>query len=1022
MQNKYWEDISLQHINKLPPRAVDVPYHDEESALSRERGSSEYFRSLNGVWDFAWMRHALPEGFPDEEPSEWSRIPVPSSWQMHGFGTPQYCNVQYPIPYDPPHVPDEGEIGVYRRTILVPAAWDKFSGKRVIIRFDGVDSYLEVYVNKKFVGMSKVSHLPAEFDIAGALADGENEIIAVVRQWSDATYLEDQDKWRLSGIFRDVSLLCLPAQHIWDVRANAGLADDMTTGTLHVSVDARSEAYLSAKLLYKDAVVWSADSLGKEFKAEVPNANRWTAETPNLYDLVVTLSDKDGQPVQSQCVRVGFRKVEIRGRELFVNGVSIKIKGVNRHDFNPKLGSVTPYEHMKADVFQMKRHNINTVRTSHYPNDPRFLDLCDEYGLYVIDEADLETHGAAVVGDWHEFSDSPAWEAHYVDRAVRMVKRDINHASVIFWSLGNESGFGRNHRAMAKAIREIDITRPVHYEGDTIYKENREDCPDSEFLTKPEIADVFSVMYPPITEVLRQAELAHPKPYFMCEYAHAMGNGPGNLKDYWDLIYKYPRLIGGCVWEWADHGILKKAADGTEYYGYGGDFGEYPHDGCFCVDALTYPDRTPHTGLLEYKKIIEPLQSEITVNGDGLVQAKIINRLAFTDANKFDCVLRVMRDGKTLRQGAKELPSILPGETKTIDIAVVKNLPPETIIELSFLTREDTDWAKRGHEVAWAQYVAPYFWNSSAERRKERAVTEHGESFITLEGETFAVSINTESGEVSSYEAYGLEVLAEPIAPIMWRAPTDNDVPRAKNAWWLAGLDKLGRRLIESRAEETENGVKTYSKWSLAAAVRRPVAEFTMETVIDTAGTMNIRAVFTPNDKVTLPYLPRLGLRFRLPRELSNVSWFGRGPHESYPDKKEGARFGLYSADVTALHEPYIRPQENGSHEDTRYVSLTNDIGIGIAAASAKPFAFTAHDYSVESLAAAEHTCELGGEGFVELIIDGIMGPLGSNSCGPEPTEESRLYLKESFEMNISIAPFNLQAETLPRAAARLRG
>ena len=1015
-----WEDLDSLHYRRLTPRAIDVPYKSVESALDGERAASPLFVSLNGVWDFSYIEYPNepPEGYPRSQPERWSGIPVPGNWQMHGFGNPQYTNVKFPIPYDPPFVPDNGAIGLYRRSFTVPDEW---SGQRVILRFDGVDSYFEAYVNGKMAGFSKGAHMPAEFDISEYLIPGANALHMLVRQWSDATYLEDQDKWRLSGVFRDVSLLCLPSACIWDMRCDAALDVDYKTGLLDAHAIVLQgigvQARLRLELYDGGSVVWKNEaevmpSAGSEtdyrFPMKLPAARPWTAETPNLYSLAASLW-VDGRCVQAQAARVGFRVIEIKDQRLLINGAPVKLKGVNRHDFHMTLGSVTPLDAMREDVFQMKRHNINTVRTSHYPNDPRFLDMCDEYGLYVVDEADLECHGVVFNGGYNIIAEDPKWETQFVDRAVRMVKRDRSHASIIFWSLGNEAGYGRNHAAMGAAIRAIDKSRPIHYERDE----------------KAETADIYSTMYPNLAMFNEAGQSDNPKPYFMCEYAHAMGQGPGNLKDYWDAIWKYPRLIGGCVWEWADHGIQRVNGEGQKYWAYGGDYGEYPHDGNFCVDALTYPDRKPHTGLLEYKKVIEPAHTEFERGTDGELYAVITNRLAFTDLNAFDCQWRLRLFDKTLIQGAFGLGSIPPGVTAKLPVREDVTARFGLALELSFTLREDTPWAARGHEVAWAQYVYPESIPAARPDKPAAPISLSEEKHVLVArgsaSAAFEAAYARRDGALCALSANGVRLLDSLIRPLIWRAPTDNDV-NVRRKWEDAGLDRLQARLVDRRTVTFDGGeVHACSSYILAPAVTRPVASFTIETTLRASGAIDALARFEPvPGGAELPYLPRLGVRMTLPRSLSSVCWYGRGAHESYPDKKESARVGLYRRDVLELTEPYIRPQENGSHEDTRFVALTAPEGWGLVFASGNPFAFTAHPYTVEALTAARHTPDVPDEGLIELAIDASMGPLGSNSCGPEPLEETRLYLREPVELRFSFAPVNLQSERVEMAAERV--
>ncbi len=677
-----WENPALTHRDRLEAHASLTPFPDAASAVSGDRGSSPWFRLLNGTWRFSFaaapaLAPAHFERADYEESGAWSDITVPMSWQMAGFGRPQYTNVLYPFPVDPPRVPGDNPTGCYRRTFVLPESWQ---GMRVHLGFHGVDSFFQAWVNGKAVGTSKGSRLTAEFDVTEAVRPGENVLAVKVLQWSDASYLEDQDMWWLSGIFRDVYLTASPRVHIRTFAVRTELDDDAGRALLRVDLSVRNDgteaATRSLEALLLDASMspasgdWPRAAVTVEQGAEaavelersVEAPLRWTAETPSLYTLVLLLRDDEGTVVEAVSCRVGFRRVEIRDGSLLVNGERVILKGVNRHDHHPVLGKTVPDECLVQDVLLMKQHNINTVRTSHYPNDPRFYDLCDQHGLYVIEEADLETHGFQPTGAWNRLTDDAAWEAACVDRMVRMVERDRNHPCVIMWSLGNESGFGANHRAMAAAARRIDPTRPIHYEGDYGL----------------EVSDVFSVMYPTLDKLTAIGEgkrrIEHgggelspeqyrDKPLIMCEYAHAMGNGPGGLKEYWETIYRHKRLQGGCVWDWIDQALWKKDAG---YYAYGGDFGDVPNDGTFICDGLLFPDRTPSPALLEYKKVIEPALIEITDEAAGKV--RITNRYDFLDLSGFELTWTLERDGAVTAEGRQVLPKILAGHSRVLTV------------------------------------------------------------------------------------------------------------------------------------------------------------------------------------------------------------------------------------------------------------------------------------------------------------------------------------------------------------------
>ena len=612
-----WENPQMLSRNRLPASATSIPYNDMETARGGERGASPYFRLLNGQWQFSYLSspNAVPEGFEREDfdASGWDAITVPGNWQRQGYGRPQYTNVAYPYPVNPPFVPESNPVGLYKKTFTLPESW---KDKHVFLHFEGVDSAFYVWLNGQAVGYSQVSHMPSEFDLTPYLQSGRNTITVQVFQWSDGSYLEDQDQWRLSGIFRDVSLIARPAVSLRDVRLRTTYNTSYTEAALEIVSILKNwgpsdgAAAVNAVLLdaagqeiVAQAVGSAALSPGEETALEtslsVPNPSPWSAEEPYLYTLLLTVQSASGETLTVERFAVGFRQIEIKHGRLLLNGTPITLRGVNRHDTHPDLGHVTPRPHMLRDIELMKQHNINCVRTSHYPNDPYWLDLCDQYGLYVLDEADLETHGFGDQGgDWSELSKNPDWRDAYVDRAERMVQRDKNHPSVIIWSLGNESGYGPNHHAMIDAIRALDPGRPIHYES--AYGEE-----DYAGL------DMVSEMYTNLPKLIAEGQKTDdPRPFFLCEYAHAMGNGPGSLKEYWDAIDCYPRLLGGCVWEWADHGIRQRTDTGEEWFGYGGDFGDVPNDGNFCIDGLCSPDRVPHPALLELKKVIAPVRAD----------------------------------------------------------------------------------------------------------------------------------------------------------------------------------------------------------------------------------------------------------------------------------------------------------------------------------------------------------------------------------------------------------------------------
>ncbi len=1003
MRLNEYRDLNCLHINRLPDRTTVVPYPDAHLAAAGEREASPYFLSLNGRWGF--HLYGSPFEIPDD-PALWlsdSGIRVPGCWQMQGFGAPQYTNVNFPIPYDPPYVPDETPVGCYRRVFDLPGS---FAGRSTRIRFEGVDSCYYAYVNGRLAGFSKGPHLPAEFDITGLVREKDNVLQVLVFQWSDGTYLEDQDKWRLSGIFRDVMLLSFGETAICDVKADASLDSDLTTGLLQLRVKARGAQEVQVRLMDGDSVMLEAavPVVGGKASARYafPRVEAWTAETPRLYDLYVSV------PGQCEHLRIGMRRVDIIGGVFCVNGRPVKLKGVNRHDTHMSLGSFSTTDTMLRDVLIMKRFNVNCVRTSHYPPDQRFLDLCDEYGLYVVDEADIECHGVVSFDSYDLIAGDPAWTAQFVDRGLRMVARDRNHPSIISWSLGNESGYGVVHQSMGEAMRRKDASRPIHYERDR----------------QAQTADFYSEMYTTVEKVIEYGAREDPKPFFLCEYAHAMGQGPGNLEDYWQAIYHSPRLMGGCVWEFVDHGITKEAPDGSgPYWAYGGDFGEYPHDANFCVDALLYPDRTPHTGMLEYAHVIRPARLETVNEAEGRFALR--NCLDFTDLDQYTCSWRLEHLGRLIREGSVAL-GCPAGETMPLELEL-GDYPRGSVLTVELALKRSTLWAKAGHVVARDQAELSLGHEESAARLPHKPlVLDKKEDQITVRcGET-AYRFSFAAAGLESIEHAGRSLLCRPLSLNVWRAPTDNDRGFGADIaarWAKYGLDKLQARVTAFEAEQEGEEIMVRVSSVHAPKIFRPLLTLDQRFRFLPCGRVELTADYTPypgNEKLLEDmYLPRLGLRFAMPETFDRVDWYGRGPKESYPDKKLGMLLGVYSASVDELHEPYVFPQENGSHADTSYVALSDEAGCALMIAGDR-FSFSAHHYTQEALTEAKHTYELKPAPLTEVCVDGVMGALGSNSCGPEPLKGDRLYLHKQRSFRFSLTVLDRQTQSVILTAKRL--
>ena len=1024
-----WDDLDVLSWGCEPGRIPWIPYADITSALVGDRGASPYFRLLSGQWKFLYLSSPaeLPPDchVPAYDDTGWDTIPVPSNWQLLGFGRPNYTNVAYPFPVDPPHVPDQNPVGVYRRKFTLPAAWQG-RGHQVFLRLEGVSSAFHVFVNGTLAGYSQGSHLPSEFRITDLVQPGENLLTVVVYQWSDGSYLEDQDMWRLSGIFRDVCLVATPQLDVWDTTVRTEFDPEYRDATLSVTALIRSHAppsvsacqggYQLHVALLDDTgtevlsrhfpVETGSESQEIAFTAAVNSPRHWSAEDPALYTLLFTLTDPEGGIQEVKTCAVGFRQVEIKNGVFLVNGVPVKLKGVNRHDTHPDLGYAVSLESMIQDIKLMKQHNINAVRTSHYPNDPRWLDLCDRFGLYVIDEADLEAHGFALTGNVSQLAQDPRWQEAFVDRARRMVERDKNHPSIIMWSLGNESGYGPNHDAMAAWIRQSDPTRPIHYEG----------------AGRAKVVDVVSVMYPSVEALIKEGEAQDdPRPFFMCEYAHAMGNGSGNLKEYWQAIYAHPRLMGGCVWEWVDHGIRRKTADGREWFAYGGDFGDLPNDGNFCIDGLNFPDRIPHTGLIEYKKILEPVEVTPVDPGRGLV--RIRNRYDFISLSHLEGRWELVREGSVVAEGNLPALDIPAGQESPVEIplpvrldALLETHPGEYWLNLSFRLAASTPWASRGHEVAWAQLPMPMPMSTpvttatpaatpaiSALAEEPPVLTPHEtETELRVAGEDFSLTWDKRQGGIKEWVYQGLPLILAGPRVNLWRAPTDNDVHQARE-WRRVGLDRLQARLLSWEWRQTARAVQVRATTVLAGYSLAPVAQATVTYTIHATGDLLLALLLDP--RRDLPHLPRAGFELYLPEQFNRFTWYGRGPHESYPDRQESTRVGVYGGTVTEQHVPYIRPQENGNKTDVRWATITNLRGMGLLVAGMPLVNVTVHDYTGEDLVQARHDHELAHRPATVLNLDLRHGGLGSNSCGPGPLPAYQLQPQE-MSLTVRLRPF----------------
>ncbi len=998
----FHKSTDVLHYNCEEPRSYYIPFPDKKSVDSENREDSVYFKTLCGTWDFKWYSSVYSiEGttvpvFPSEG---FDKLDVPSNWQMalgRGYDVPNYTNVDYPYPVDPPHVPDENPCGFYKRDFTVTE--NQISDKDVFINFEGVDSCFYLYINEKFVAYSQVSHMTSEINITKYVKSGNNTVKVLVFKWCDGSYLEDQDMWRMSGIFREVYLLFRDKTRIVDIDAKPTLSDDFKNGHLGVSLKLNGKTDVTLTLCSPCGKKIAEKTVCKEdYKAEfdIENVSTWSDETPVLYNLYLHSGNEYIK------LPIGFKRIEIINRVIYINGKKVKSKGVNRHDSHPLLGHATPYDHMVEDLMIMKRHNVNTIRTSHYPNDPRFTGLCDKYGFYVIDETDIETHGFAAAGYWERavwerVSDDPVWENAFLDRATLMYERDKNHVCIIMWSLGNESGYGRNHKAMAAYFRNVDHNRLVHYEGSN---------PLSVKTTVEEMllsSDIESTMYPKVEKVKEILDdTSRNVPYYMCEYCHAMGNGPGGMSAYWDLIYKYDCFFGGCVWEFTDHSVGVKQPDGSYHYVYGGDFGDTPNSGNFCIDGLVYPDRRLHNGILEMKQAYAQAYAEAIDLVAG--EFKIHSLRNFTTLDDIDVFWSIEEDGKKVQNGV--IPSIgtAPRETTTVVVPYdITGLSGEVYINISFKTNVQTEWYDEGSEICFNQYKLPA---KKKEKKSEPEiyvpVLEQDDNEIkVICGET-VYSFSKQKGVLTQITDNGKEMLCAPVYPNIWRAPTDNDA-NIKNEWCREGYHKAETKCYSISEKKGTNKIDIISEISLGAKAKFVILKAKITYTINGNGVLTIKTDVEVRDNLT--FLPKFGYDFTLCENMENYSYFGYGPMESYVDKRLAARMGLFKGKVSENIEHYIFPQENNSHYNTLTASVKGITGHGLSFDTDTSFEFRASHYSAKQLTEARHDYELKPSVNTFVSIDYKQSGIGSNSCGPQLDEKYRLSEK-NFSFTFTVKP-----------------
>ena len=1005
---RYYEDLDFLHEHTMPPRAYYIPASRRMEDLVEHREASDRVQMLNGMWKFRYfesiydVRDAFYESGYDT--SDFDEIPVPGVWQMAGYDTHQYTNFRYPFPFDPPYVPQDIPCGAYVHTFSY--AKDKKAPK-VYLNFEGVDSCFYVWVNGVYTGYSQVSHATSEFDVTDVIEEGENTIAVLVLKWCDGSYLEDQDKFRMSGIFRDVYLLKRPEKAVQDYRITTEIAETCAKITLDISYYQETPVTVSVEDAAGNVVAQTEISKAGTVTLEIANPELWNTEHPYLYTLILQNADETIEDA------IALRTVAIQERVLYFNGQAIKLRGVNRHDSDPVTGFTVDVAKIKKDLVLMKEHNFNAIRSSHYPNAPYFYQMCDRYGFLVCDEADIEAHGPFMLyrkedtdynrfKKWNEkIADDPAWEQAILDRVKRMVARDKNRFCIIFWSMGNESAYGCNFEKALAWTKKYDPSRITQYES-ARYR-NYDVTYDYSNL------DLYSRMYPALSEIEEYLEKDGSKPFLLVEYCHSMGNGPGDLEDYFQIIQKDARMCGGFVWEWCDHAIAHGQAENgkTKYY-YGGDHGETIHDGNFCMDGLVYPDRTPHTGLLEYKNVYRPVR---VVSYDEKTGRLVLhNYMDFDDISDYaDILYEITVDGLCVQKGVLDEVSIAPHSDGVMMLKLDIPQSGKVYLKLRYQLKKELPLLPAKHELGFDEVLLANVdgrnqtavkWLAEAEEKNEISVSET-DTEITLKASDFTYAISKRTGLFTKLQYAGRDYLNHPMELNIWRAPTDNDMYiRAK--WENAHFHEAYTRAYKVETIQNQYGVIVMSHVGVVAPTVQKILDVELVWKVESSG--RITASMEVSKDAEFPELPRFGVRVFFNKNLSEASYYGMGPQESYRDKHRGASHGLYRSAVKDLHEDYIMPQENGSHFDCDYVELYNG-RYGIAAVSETPFSFQASNYTQEMLAQAKHNYELEESDSTVLCIDYALNGIGSNSCGPEVLAAYRFDEKE-FQFGFTLVPY----------------
>ena len=1005
---RYYENLSVLHENTMPARAYYIPASRRMDNLVEHREESDRMQLLNGTWKFQYFNsiYDIQDSFFEKnyDTENFDEIQVPSVWQMAGYDTHQYTNIRYPFPFDPPYVPQDIPCGVYVHTFEYSR--DEKAPKS-FLNFEGVDSCFYVWINGSYIGYSQVSHMTSEFDVTDVLQDGTNTVAVLVMKWCDGSYLEDQDKFRMSGIFRDVYILKRPKQAISDYHIKTRIEDMLAK----VEIEMKFYSPLNVKISIEDrnGAVVALGSIAEEGTAvlEIASPELWNTENPYLYKLIL---ETENEVIVDH---IALRKIEIKDQVIYLNGQKIKFRGVNRHDSDPVTGFTINTEQITTDLTLMKQHNFNAIRSSHYPNAPFFYEMCDKYGFMVIDEADIEAHGPFMIyrkedTDYNRFkrwnekiADDPVWEEAIVDRVKLMVERDKNRFCIVMWSMGNESAYGCNFEKALEWTKNFDPDRITQYES-ARYR-NYDETYDYSNL------DVYSRMYPALSEIQEYLDKDGSKPFLLVEYCHSMGNGPGDFEDYFQMIQDNDKMCGGFVWEWCDHAIAHGTAEnGKTIYAYGGDHGEEIHDGNFCMDGLVYPDRTVHTGLLEYKNVYRPARV-ISYNKES-GELVLHNYMDFDDLKDYVKIsYELTQDGLVISKGILPEFSVAPhGEGKTnLKINVPEN--GKCYLKLIYHLKKELPLLDEDHILGFDEIEVSKEdtkcklaekWIPKTVVDSELQVNEN-DTQIHIKGREFAYTIDKRTALFTEMKFAGREYLNHPMELNIWRAPTDNDM-YIKSEWKKAHYDKAYTRAYTTEVVQGKHGVKITSHASVVAETVQKILDVTITWKIEAAGKIDADIAVTKDDE--FPDLPRFGVRMFLDKKLSAARYFGMGPQESYCDKHQAASHGLYQANVDDLHEDYIRPQENGSHYDCEYVELNNS-RYGIVASAEKAFSFNASYYTQEELEKKTHNYELIESDSVVFCVDYALNGIGSNSCGPVVLDQYR-FDDVLFRFQFTLIPY----------------